>query len=73
MRAKTTHDYLHYKHLIKHWFSAQTFVLKIATFAKPENVSGKHGDQRGLAGRFGVFERYCFPFPRFFKFHDPIR
>jgi hypothetical protein len=25
--------------LIKHWFSASTFVVKIATFAKPENVS----------------------------------
>jgi hypothetical protein len=24
--------------LIKHWFSASTFVLKIATFAKPKNV-----------------------------------
>jgi hypothetical protein len=27
--------------LIKHWFSASTFVVKIATFAKPENVMGK--------------------------------
>jgi hypothetical protein len=27
--------------LIKHWFSASTFVVKIATFAKPENVKGK--------------------------------
>ncbi|MCX6351391.1 MAG: hypothetical protein NTX03_05990 [Bacteroidetes bacterium] len=26
--------------LIKHWFSASTFVVKIATFAKPETVSG---------------------------------
>jgi hypothetical protein len=26
--------------LIKHWFSASTFVVKIATFAKPENVIG---------------------------------
>ncbi len=26
--------------LIKHWFSASTFVVKIATFAKPGNVSG---------------------------------
>ncbi|AZI34441.1 hypothetical protein EIB73_06505 [Kaistella carnis] len=25
--------------LIKVWFSASTFVVKIATFAKPENVS----------------------------------
>jgi hypothetical protein len=28
--------------LIKVWFSASTFVVKIATFAKPETVSGKH-------------------------------
>jgi hypothetical protein len=27
--------------LIKLWFSASTFVVKIATFAKPENVGGK--------------------------------
>jgi hypothetical protein len=27
--------------LIKVWFSASTFVVKIATFAKPENVKGK--------------------------------
>jgi hypothetical protein len=26
--------------LIKVWFSASTFVVKIATFAKPENVIG---------------------------------
>jgi hypothetical protein len=26
--------------LIKVWFSASTFVVKIATFAKPENVGG---------------------------------
>ncbi|TAF45825.1 MAG: hypothetical protein EAZ51_07435 [Sphingobacteriales bacterium] len=26
--------------LIKVWFSASTFVVKIATFAKPQNVSG---------------------------------
>ena len=26
--------------LIKHWFSASTFVVKIATFAKPPHVSG---------------------------------
>jgi hypothetical protein len=24
--------------LIKHWFSASTFVVKIATFAKPQDV-----------------------------------
>jgi hypothetical protein len=28
-----------YLWLIKHWFSASTFVVKIATFAKPETVS----------------------------------
>jgi hypothetical protein len=27
--------------LIKHFFSAPTFVVKIATFAKPETVSGQ--------------------------------
>jgi hypothetical protein len=27
--------------LIKVWFSASTFVVKIATFAKPENVGCK--------------------------------
>jgi hypothetical protein len=27
--------------LIKVWFSASTFVVKIATFAKPENVGSK--------------------------------
>ena len=26
--------------LIKHWFSASTLVVKIATFAKPQNVIG---------------------------------
>jgi len=31
--------------LIKVWFSASTFVVKIATFAKPENVSGKRKRQ----------------------------
>jgi len=28
--------------LIKVWFSASTFVVKIATFAKPETVIGNH-------------------------------
>jgi hypothetical protein len=32
--------------LIKHWFSASTFVVKIATFAKPENVMHKAKRQR---------------------------
>jgi hypothetical protein len=34
-RAPQTHLWL-----IKVWFSASTFVLKIATFAKPETVIG---------------------------------
>jgi len=34
--------------LIKVWFSASTFVVKIATFAKPENVSGKHNNKNKL-------------------------
>jgi hypothetical protein len=34
--------------LIKVWFSASTFVVKIATFAKPENVGGKHWGQYEL-------------------------
>jgi hypothetical protein len=29
--------------LIKHWFSASTFVVKIATFAKPETVVRNQG------------------------------
>jgi hypothetical protein len=28
--------------LIKVWFSASTFVVKIATFAKPDPVMGNH-------------------------------
>jgi hypothetical protein len=31
--------------LIKHWFSASTFVVKIATFAKPETVTSKRKDR----------------------------
>jgi hypothetical protein len=31
--------------LIKVWFSASTFVVKIATFAKPETVSSHWPDQ----------------------------
>jgi len=31
--------------LIKHWFSASTFVVKIATFAKPQNVTSNVGRQ----------------------------
>jgi hypothetical protein len=33
--------------LIKVWFSASTFVVKIATFAKPETVMGKFKKQDG--------------------------
>jgi hypothetical protein len=32
--------------LIKVWFSASTFVVKIATFAKPQTVSGHSIDDR---------------------------
>jgi hypothetical protein len=32
--------------LIKDWFSATTFVVKIATFAKPETVSGKRQEMQ---------------------------
>jgi len=32
--------------LIKHWFSASTFVVKIATFAKPQNVMGNNKKQK---------------------------
>jgi hypothetical protein len=32
--------------LIKHWFSASTFVVKIATFANPETVMHKAKRQR---------------------------
>jgi hypothetical protein len=34
--------------LIKIWFSASTFVVKIATFAKPETVKGKFKNKDGL-------------------------
>jgi hypothetical protein len=34
--------------LIKVWFSASTFVVKIATFAKPENVMGRFKNHDGL-------------------------
>jgi hypothetical protein len=38
--------------LIKVWFSASTFVVKIATFAKPENVGGNwvrfHKDEQAV-------------------------
>ncbi|HMT71928.1 MAG TPA: hypothetical protein PKD16_17295, partial [Saprospiraceae bacterium] len=33
--------------LIKVWFSASTFVVKIATFAKPQNVSGNAKPKQG--------------------------
>jgi hypothetical protein len=29
---------------MKVWFSASTFVVKIATFAKPETVSGNYAE-----------------------------
>jgi hypothetical protein len=31
----------------QNWFSASTFVVKIATFAKPENVMGKFKKHSG--------------------------
>jgi hypothetical protein len=37
--------------LIKVWFSASTFVVKIATFAKPETVMGKFIQQKNGGGR----------------------
>jgi hypothetical protein len=37
--------------LIKVWFSASTFVVKIATFAKPENVMGKFKKQHRRHGQ----------------------
>jgi hypothetical protein len=37
--------------LIKHWFSASTFVIKIATFAKPETIMGKFRKQHRNAKR----------------------
>jgi hypothetical protein len=33
--------------IIKVWFSASTFVVKIATFAKPETVMGKFKKHSG--------------------------
>jgi hypothetical protein len=35
--------------LIKVWFSASTFVVKIATFAKPETVERHCGQSRATA------------------------
>jgi hypothetical protein len=37
--------------LIKVWFSASTFVVKIATFAKPENVMGKFKKRQRHSGQ----------------------
>ena len=34
--------------LIKVWFSASTFVVKIATFAKPENVNTFHYQNKAI-------------------------
>jgi hypothetical protein len=39
--------------LIKVWFSASTFVVKIATFAKRQNVMGKFKNQNGLLKQKG--------------------
>jgi hypothetical protein len=37
--------------LIKVWFSASTFVVKIATFAKPETVTAKYKKNHRAAWR----------------------
>jgi hypothetical protein len=42
--------------LIKVWFSASTFVVKIATFAKPENVMGKFKPQQSGGSRKSIKE-----------------
>jgi len=34
--------------LLKVWFSASTFVVKIANFAKPQTVSGYFGDTANI-------------------------
>lgn len=44
--------------LIKIWFSASTFVVKIATFAKPQNVSGNIMTQQQLRTEY---QRLFFP------------
>jgi len=36
---------------IKHWFSASTFVVKIATFAKRQNVIGKRSGRHNTDKR----------------------
>jgi hypothetical protein len=40
--------------LIKHWFSASTFVVKIATFANPETVVCKRLAERKLINTFDI-------------------
>jgi hypothetical protein len=47
--------------LIKHWFSASTFVVKIATFAKPETVMGnlkklQNGKQNNFRTYIEIYE-----------------
>jgi hypothetical protein len=50
--------------LIKHWFSAIPFVVKIATFAKPENVSGHckptrtENEKLKITNKYGVKSIY---------------
>jgi len=34
--------------LIEVWFSASTFLVKIATFAKPQTVGGKPNDEKNV-------------------------
>ena len=51
--------------LIKVWFSASTFVVKIATFAKPENVTSnlkerEHRNENSHFFNFIAFIDFCF-------------
>jgi hypothetical protein len=39
--------------LIKVWFSASTFVVKIATFAKPQNVSSNLKERHSQTNKIG--------------------
>jgi hypothetical protein len=44
--------------LIKHWFSASTFVVKIATFAKPETVTSKFKTKKRSAKANGLTTQF---------------
>jgi hypothetical protein len=49
--------------LIKLWFSASTFVVKIATFAKPETVIGQAKDDTETNYETTLFTFYNLTFP----------